>query len=256
MGTKYTNESFINKIFNKYGTKIKLTTEYLGIYEDVGYICPKCNKEHVKTASLLMSGRFCTNEKKYTDDGTYIVYKHTNKINNKVYIGITYHKNPNIRWHGGSGYKNNAHFYNAIQKYGWDNFEHEIIYSGLTKEMAEQKEIELIRQYNSTNKKYGYNHHSGGAATNPPTEQTREKIRSKLKGKNLSEETKLKMSLSRSGSKNCNAVSVGRFDNDNMIGSWDCMTTAAKEVGISNKLLWAYCKYNRKDEYGYNWRYL
>ena len=49
---------------------------------------------------------------------------------------------------------------------------------------------------------------------------------------------------------------ASNFDNDNMIGSWDCMTTAAKEVGISNKLLWAYCKYNRKDEYGYNWRYI
>ena len=253
---KYNEKIFVDKIYDKYGIKIKLTTNYLGIYEDIGYICPKCNKEHIKSASLVMTGRFCTNEKQYIDDGTYIVYKHTNNVNGKVYIGITCHKNPNERWHGGTGYKNNSHFYSAIKKYGWDNFSHEVIYSGLPKEMAEQKEIELIEKYNSTDKNYGYNHHSGGGATNSPTEQTRKKISQKLKGQKLSKETKEKMSKSRSGNKNCNAVPVGRFDNGNLIKKWDCMTTAAEEVGISNKLIWTYCKYNRKDKYGYEWQYI
>ena len=52
----------------------------------------------------------------------YIVYQHKNKINGKVYIGITM-QDPERRWRHGEGYKSSPHFYAAIQKYGWDNFE-------------------------------------------------------------------------------------------------------------------------------------
>lgn len=48
---------------------------------------------------------------------TYIVYKHTNKINNKIYIGITkYGDNPNIRWRNGMGYTSNKKFFSDILK--------------------------------------------------------------------------------------------------------------------------------------------
>lgn len=58
----------------------------------------------------------------------------------------------------------NNHFYNAIQKYGWNNFKHEILYTGLTKEEAEQKEIELIAHYDSTDRSKGFNISHGGKA--------------------------------------------------------------------------------------------
>lgn len=55
------------------------------------------------------------------------IYMHTNKINNKKYIGQI-KQNPERRWReGGKGYVDSPKFWNAIQKYGWDNFEHEII---------------------------------------------------------------------------------------------------------------------------------
>ena len=66
----------------------------------------------------------------------YCVYKHTSP-NGKVYIGIT-SQNPIARWRNGKGYSNNTHFKNAIDKYGWDNFKHEILHSELSKEEAEQ----------------------------------------------------------------------------------------------------------------------
>ena len=70
-------------------------------------------------------------------DKIYCVYKHTNKFNGKVYIGIT-SQQPEKRWKNGYGYEGNEYFYRAIQKYGWnDGFNHEIIVSGLTKESKE-----------------------------------------------------------------------------------------------------------------------
>ena len=89
----------------------------------------------------------------------YTVYKHTSP-SGKVYIGITSRK-PEYRWNYGKGYAN-SYFHNAIQKYGWESIKHEILYTDLTKEEAEQKEIELIAQYKSNNPEFGYNISSGG----------------------------------------------------------------------------------------------
>lgn len=92
----------------------------------------------------------------------YSVYIHTNKINNKRYIGITSLKNPQNRWRHGNGYKNQLKFYRAIQKYGWDGFNHEIIATNLTDAEAKQLEKELIEKYDSMNPACGYNATRGG----------------------------------------------------------------------------------------------
>lgn len=89
----------------------------------------------------------------------YVVYKHTSP-SGKVYIGITGRK-PEHRWASGSGYRA-IPFRRAIEKYGWENIKHEVLFSGLTKEEANAKEIELIALYDSTNSKKGYNITRGG----------------------------------------------------------------------------------------------
>ena len=94
---------------------------------------------------------------------TFIVYMHINKINNKKYIGITCQK-ANERWRNGKGYKI-GHFKKAIDKYGWDNFEHIILFDNLTKEEACNKEYELIKKYDTTNPLKGYNSCDGGGVT-------------------------------------------------------------------------------------------
>lgn len=97
----------------------------------------------------------------------YVVYKITNNINGKIYIGMT--NDVKRRWRNeGIEYrpplKSDRHrpFWNAIQKYGWDNFTKEIMISGLTKEDAFEKEIQMIKEFDSTNKKIGYNLSPGG----------------------------------------------------------------------------------------------
>lgn len=93
-------------------------------------------------------------------DNCYTVYCHTNIINGKKYIGITRQK-PEKRWQNGYGYEN-TYFWNAIKKYGWDSFKHDILYSGLTKEEACNIEIELIAKYKTAEREFGYNIAAGG----------------------------------------------------------------------------------------------
>ena len=93
---------------------------------------------------------------------TYCVYLHTNKINGKKYFGITCLK-PEKRWNSGKGYSiKQPRFHNAIQKYGWNNFTHEILFEGLTKDQAMELEIKLIKEHNTTNVAFGYNNTIGG----------------------------------------------------------------------------------------------
>ena len=127
---------------------------------------------------------------------TYCVYKHTCTENGKVYIGITSRK-PEKRWGcNGYYYRNNAHFSNAIKKYGWDKFTHEILYKGLSLEEAKQIEIKLISLLKSNDREFGYNVSSGGDPGNGVhcTEERKAKIRAGRLGYKCSEETKRRIS--------------------------------------------------------------
>lgn len=97
----------------------------------------------------------------------YKIYIYTNKINNKKYVGQTCRSLSERAQKNGSGYKKCRKFWNAIQKYGWENFESEILYDGLTKDEANQIEIMTISELQTQNDKYGYNICEGGNLGNP-----------------------------------------------------------------------------------------
>lgn len=158
----------------------------------------------------------------YPKEKTYILYWHINKINNKVYVGITCQKCIN-RWNNGKGYKKQKLFNNAIQKYGWDNFEHKIMHENISKEKACILERAYISFFKK--RKLSYNASNGGEANdgwnqieevlkklseskkgeNNPiygksiSEETRKKKSKSLKGHTISEETRKKISESRKG---------------------------------------------------------
>lgn len=115
----------------------------------------------------------------------YVVYKHTTP-SGKVYIGIT-GQDPEKRWGNGNRYKQNKHFYSAIEKYGWDNIKHEIVCTGLNKWQACRVEQSLIKYFDSTNRNKGYNHSTGGecgAVGVHPSAETRRKLSEAEKGAN------------------------------------------------------------------------
>ena len=85
------------------------------------------------------------------------IYKVTNKINGKVYIGQSV--DIGRRWHEHMAAKDDIYFHKAIQKYGVENFEWEVIEKCKKKDLDE-REIYWIEYYDSFNK--GYNCTKGG----------------------------------------------------------------------------------------------
>lgn len=103
-----------------------------------------------------------------TNNKKFCVYEHVFP-NGKKYIGITC-KNPKARWESGTGYskEHQSAMYYAIQKYGWENIEHNILFTDLTEEEAKNKEKELIQKYHTfihDATPMGYNMTLGGEGT-------------------------------------------------------------------------------------------
>jgi group I intron endonuclease len=112
----------------------------------------------------------------------YCVYCHISP-SGKRYIGVTCRK-PEKRWNYGRGYTENTYFTRAIEKYGWNSFEHIILYEGLTRQEASRREKELIAKYDTTNRSNGYNLESGGLYGDKSlSDETKRKIGDAHRGK-------------------------------------------------------------------------
>lgn len=132
----------------------------------------------------------------------YIMYVHISP-SNKRYYGIT-SAGCKRRWQNGNGYKTQQYFYRAIEKYGWNNFQHIVLFNNLTEDEAKLLEQCYIALYNTTDKDKGYNITDGGEGVRgyKHTEEWKQKMSKARSGKNnpnygkhLSEETKQKISM-------------------------------------------------------------
>lgn len=111
-----------------------------------------------------------------------IIYCYTNLINGKKYIGQTI--NPSQRYSAHkSSYQNekdseyNSIFHQALRKYGWDNFQYEVLAESQDIELLNQLEIFYIDFYEARVPD-GYNVLEGGNnASKPKSESTKEKMR-------------------------------------------------------------------------------
>ena len=98
------------------------------------------------------------------------IYYHKNKINGHMYIGQSIYNSTYVkygRWgvHG-QGYRTNSYFWNAIKKYGWENFEHGFFEDNIDNELLNEKEKYYIALYHTYRQdpeyKSGYNLTPGG----------------------------------------------------------------------------------------------
>ena len=164
----------------------------------------------------------------------YCVYCHTNKENGKKYIGIT-KQTPERRWKNGNGYSS-QHFARAIQKYGWNNFEHTILMSNLTKNQACYYEQFYIKKYETTSPENGYNEtlggDGGGMYNKHHTKEAREKISKARKISGFSE-----------------------THNGTFIKKWDYMNEAAKSLNLSRGAISNVCLGRCKTSGGFVWSY-
>lgn len=126
-----------------------------------------------------------------------IIYKTTNLINEKIYIGKDSRNKKNYLGGGVCLAK-------AIKKYGRKNFKKETICECKTQEELNEKEIYYINLYKSTDSTIGYNLSTGGGSSAigvKLSEETRRKMSMKRRGKKLSEEHRKKIALSNTGRK-------------------------------------------------------
>ena len=203
----------------------------------------------------------------------WIVYEHISP-SNKVYIGITCNKDVNKRWQYGHGYKNCKVFQRAIDKYGWNNFKHNIIASNLGERTAKNMERDLI----AFNKAKGtsYNITEGGegylGGTHMPSEETRKLWSEQRRGRKLSKEWKEKISKSlkhkefstehqsRAGLalKQKKAIRVNQYTLDGeYITTYESIKDAARSIGNvkADSDIIRNCKGKTKYSHGYIWRY-
>ena len=159
----------------------------------------------------------------HKDDRYYYLYCHTNKINGKKYIGISIQK-PSRRWKNGKGYKGCYKFQKAIDKYGWENFEHEILFDNLTKQEASKLEQEYISKYDTVNN--GYNILKGG------------------------------LDNSDNGATFLLKKAVNQYTLDKrLIKTWNSSMEIERKLGFNHSAITAACRRKSIISYNYIWRY-
>ena len=197
----------------------------------------------------------------------YTIYEHISP-NGKIYIGIT--SNPvNVRWgieginylHKENGKYKHPLFANAILKYGWNNFQHNIIATKLGEGTAKNMEKDLIA-FNKA-KGISYNLADGGDGH---------------LGYKMSEERKLQQSIERTGKilegewrqhvidalqRNRQSIAkkhrkkVVQFDLEgNLISTFESVKHAQEETGVDASFIVGCCRGKYRTAKNYIWLYL
>lgn len=178
----------------------------------------------------------------------YSVYMHTFP-DGKKYIGATC-RDPKKRWANGRGYTDNHEMDEAIKEVGWDNIQHDILGSNMSKESAMAEERRLIKENNTTNPEYGFNHHPGGTGSNRGiicSDESRDKRRAAMTGR---------FSGVYVGGNSPRAREVNQYDkNGNYISTYGSTTEAAEAINKDYSSIVRCCHGEYCTCGGYIWAY-
>jgi group I intron endonuclease len=198
-----------------------------------------------------------------------IIYKITNLVTNKIYIGQTSKTiKRRLQLHINDSKRSNTRLSNSIKKYGGFNFIIEELFNGdLTRTEADEIETYYIKYYASQHRDIGYNIKNGGNSV-PMTQATKDKISIKNKGrkcsekelnvrklkyvdrysKNKLEEIRVNNSLSKSGGKNPRAIKIINIETGEI---FDCIKHAAINYNIKKATLSWQLKNNKSKIFRY-----
>lgn len=133
----------------------------------------------------------------------YTIYKATNILNGKCYVGFDSNWPKRKKCHKSrADIANNQYFHKSLKKHGFDNFVWEVLYQGTDKDYTlNVMEPKLIAENESHFTLNGYNLTYGGEGTlgRIVSEETKRKLSQSGKGKVISPEAKQKMSLAKKG---------------------------------------------------------
>lgn len=158
----------------------------------------------------------------YPKEGCGYIYKYTNKIDGKSYIGQTIRSLKARMGSNYNGYKKCTAFYRALNKYGLENFDIEILCE-VEIALLDKKEQEYIEKYNSLTPN-GYNICDGRD--------------------------------DKYFERNSNKTKIYQYDTEgNFLQSYDSLASAAKELNISYQAISAVLREERKQTNGWIFTY-
>jgi len=220
-------------------------------------LCKDCHKTKSKEENTIR------NTWKSEDKEKHIIYRTTNKLNGKLYIGVhsTYDYDDDYL---GSG----KAIMDAIKKYGKENFERKILHVYETREEALLKEAELVNEVfikSDTN----YNLTIGGSggigfASKNITQETKDKISVGNKGKIVSDETKEKIRKVRIGTKRsketCSKLKfANKFTKSIKCSNgkiYNSIREAANDLNLLEQSISAVCRGVNKTSKGYTFSFV
>jgi len=194
------------------------------------------------------------------------IYKLTSP-SGKCYIGQSIDLDRRLRKYKYKGCKEQPLIYNAINKYGWDNFKVDILWCSEDNTnsyfILNQLEEDFINLYDSMNRLKGYNLFYGGN-NKSHTDETKLKISEALKKYNRTEQHNDNLKKSRVTNSvnhrlsisNNNSIPILQFSKDGkLLNEYKSATEASKQLNLSNVAICNCLKNKSKSSGGFIWKY-
>ena len=191
----------------------------------------------------------------------------------KVYVGATSSR-VEVRWNNGNGYRFCSALWEKIVSDGWGSISKEIVATGLDEKSASALETALIARFDSTDPAKGYNTDLGGvrgyrqmsSETRAKLSESRTGEKNPNYGKHFSEERRRKIAESNRGQKRspetCSNIGkakempvVQKSLDGSVIAVYSSGREAAQVTGAQAAHISKVCKHQRATAGGFVWAY-